>query len=130
MPLKRTLTATTMALTLAVTAASMTALSAQGAVAQEAEAAYTGEQLDAFTVAYLQVVDLREKYTPVLQAAETQEQQQAIIDEANAEMMEAIEGTEGMTLDAYEAIAKAAAEDAELNQRIMARIEEMSQAVE
>lgn len=130
MPLKRTLTATTMALTLAVTAASMMALSAQGAVAQEAEAAYTGEQLDAFTVAYLQVVDLREKYTPVLQAAETQEQQQAIIDEANAEMMEAIEGTEGMTLDAYEAIAKAAAEDAELNQRIMARIEEMSQAVE
>jgi hypothetical protein len=108
----------------------VTALTAKSATAQEAESAYTGEQLDAFTVAYLQVVDLREKYTPVLQAAETQEQQQAIIDEANAEMMEAIEGTEGMTLDSYEAIAKAAAEDAELNQRIMARIEEMSQAAE
>jgi hypothetical protein len=130
MPLKKTLTATTMALTLAMTGASVTALTAKSATAQEAESAYTGEQLDAFTVAYLQVVDLREKYTPVLQAAETQEQQQAIIDEANAEMMEAIEGTEGMTLDSYEAIAKAAAEDAELNQRIMARIEEISQAAE
>ncbi|WP_371061454.1 DUF4168 domain-containing protein [Rhodosalinus sp. 5P4] len=112
-----------------MTGASVTALTAQSAAAQEA-ADYSGEQLDAFTVAYLQVIDLREKYVPVLQAAESQDQQQAIIEEANAEMVEAIESTDGMTLDDYESIAQAAAEDQDLNARIMARIEDMAQPVE
>ncbi len=129
MPFGKTLTATTMALGLAMTGASVTALTAQSAAAQEA-ADYSGEQLDAFTVAYLQVIDLREKYVPVLQAAESQDQQQAIIEEANAEMVEAIESTDGMTLDDYESIAQAAAEDQDLNARIMARIEDMAQPVE
>ncbi|WP_371037276.1 DUF4168 domain-containing protein [Rhodosalinus sp. FB01] len=129
MPFGKTLTATTMALGLAMTGASVTALTAQSAAAQEA-ADYSGEQLDAFTVAYLQVIDLREKYVPVLQAAESQDQQQAIIEEANAEMVEAIESTDGMTLDDYESIAQAAAEDQDLNARIMARIEDMAQPAE
>ncbi|WP_371056645.1 DUF4168 domain-containing protein [Rhodosalinus sp. K401] len=129
MPFGKTLTATTMALGLAMTGASVTALTAQSAAAQEA-AEYSGEQLDAFTVAYLQVIDLREKYVPVLQAAESQDQQQAIIEEANAEMVEAIESTDGMTLDDYESIAQAAAEDQDLNARIMARIEDMAQPAE
>lgn len=129
MPFRKALTATTMALGLAMTAASVTALSAQSAAAQQA-ADYSGEQLDAFTVAYLQVIDLREQYAPVLQSAESEEQQQEIIEQANGEMIDAIEGTDGMTLEDYESIAEDAAADQELSERIMARVEEMAQSVD
>jgi hypothetical protein len=118
-----------MSLGLALTAASVAGLSAQNATAQQA-ADFSSQKLDAFTVAYLQVIDLREQYAPVLQAAETEEQQQAIIEEANGEMIDAIEGTEGMTLEDYESIAQAATEDEALSARIMARVEEMAQSAE
>lgn len=129
MPFRKVLTATTMSLGLALTAASVAGLSAQNATAQQA-ADFSSQKLDAFTVAYLQVIDLREQYAPVLQAAETEEQQQAIIEEANGEMIDAIEGTEGMTLEDYESIAQAATEDEALSARIMARVEEMAQSAE
>lgn len=129
MPLGKALKTTTLAFGLAMTAASVTALSVQSVAAQEA-ADYSGEQLDAFTVAYLQVIDLREQYAPVLEAAETEEQQQEIIDEANVEILDAIENTDGMSVEEYEAIAQDAAEDQDLSERIMARVEEMASAVE
>lgn len=124
MPLRKTLTATTMAFGLAVTA-----LSAQSAAAQSA-ADYSGEQIEAFTVAYLEVMDLREQYVPQLEAAESEDEQSAIIEEANAEIVDAIEGTDGLTLEDYEAIAEAAAEDQDLQARIVTRMEEMDQGAQ
>mgnify|MGYP006273177463 FL=1 len=129
MPLRKTLTATTLAFGLAVTAGAMTALSAQSAAAQSA-ADYSGDQIEAFTMAYLEVMDLREQYVPQLEAAGSEDEQRALIEEANAEIVEAIEGTEGLTLEDYEAIAQAASEDQELQTRIVTRLEEMQQGGE
>jgi len=130
MPFRRILAATTTAMTLALTVAPVTALTVQSATAQEVAAEYSGEKLDAFTVALLQVVDLREKYTPVLQSAESEDEQKSILEKANAEIIGAIEGTDGITVREYQEIAEAAAQDQDLSTRITGRIEDMNKAAD
>lgn len=122
MPFRKTLTASTTAIALAVAAAPMTLVTTQSAAAQEAQA-YSAEELDAFAAALIEVAGVREKYTPLLQSAETEEQQASIVEEANAEMTDVIEGTDGIDIDGYLKIAEAASEDQELNQRIVKRIQ-------
>lgn len=123
---RTTITATAAtAIALAFAAAPLAAITAQPATAQESEQAtaeYSGQDLDAFTAALMEVSSVREKYNPMLQSAESEEQQEAIVEEANAEMTAAIEGTEGMTLDSYLEIAQAASQDEALNQRIVDRL--------
>lgn len=126
MPLRKTLTTTTTAIALALAAAPITALTTQPAAAQ-ATGDYSSQELDAFTAALVEVSVVREKYNPLLQSAETEDQQAAIIEEANAEMMQAIEGTDGMTMDSYLEIAQAASEDESLNERIVARLQAQDQ---
>ena len=73
MSFQKTLTASTTAIALALAAAPMTALTAQSVAAQEA-GDYSAQELDAFTNALLEVASVREKYTPLLQSAETEDQ--------------------------------------------------------
>jgi hypothetical protein len=122
MSFHKTLTASTTAIALALAAAPMTALTAQSVAAQEA-GEYSAQELDAFTNALLEVASVRDKYTPLLQSAETEEQKTAIVEEANAEITEVIETTDGMTMDSYLEIAQAASEDEALNQRIVKRVQ-------
>ena len=124
MPFRSTLKATTTAITLALVAAPMAVLTPQTVAAQATES-YTAEELDAFTVALIGVAGVREKYTPVLQSAESEDQQAAVVEEANAEIIDVIEQTEGMTMDRYLEIAQAASEDQTLNQRITKRVQAM-----
>ena len=49
------------------------------------------------------------------------------MEEANAEIMQVIEDTDGITLDRYTEIAQAASEDQELNQRIIKRVQSMQE---
>ncbi len=129
MPLRKTLTSTTTAIALTLAAAPIAAITVQPAAAQAA-GEYSGEELDAFAAALVEVSVVREKYNPLLQSAETEDQQAAIIEEANAEMMEAIENTDGMTMDSYLEIAQAASEDEALNERIVTRLQADSQMTE
>jgi hypothetical protein len=122
MSFQKTLTASTTAIALALAAAPMTALTAQSVAAQEA-GDYSAQELDAFTNALLEVASVREKYTPLLQSAETEDQQAAIVEEANTEITEVIEATDGLTMDSYLEIAQAASEDQALNQRIVKRVQ-------
>lgn len=122
MSFHKTLTASTTALALAFAAAPMTVLTAQSVAAQEA-GEYSAQELDAFTSALLEVASVRDKYTPLLQSAETEEQKTAIVEEANAEITEVIETTDGLTMDSYLEIAQAASEDEALNQRIVKRVQ-------
>lgn len=124
MPFKKTVKATSTALAIALAAAPMATLVAQGASAQDAQE-YSGEKLDAFTVALLEVVDVRQKYNPMLQSAESEEQQQTIIEEANNEIIGVIESAEGVSVDEYMQISEAAGQDQALNARIMKRVEAM-----
>jgi hypothetical protein len=115
-------------------AAAMTAVSlalaaplALPAVAQEAPAApmmsVDEAQLDAFVAALRSVDELEREYSESLQQAESDEQREAIVAEANTAMAEAIENTPGMSLDEYVAILQAAQNDPELSARIMERFE-------
>ena len=124
MPTRTTLKATTTAIALALAAAPMTAITAQTAAAQQA--GYSTEELDIFAEALLQVGNVRQKYTAILQRAETQDQQAAIVEEANSEITRVIEDTDGITIDRYTEIAEAASEDQALNQRIVKRVQAMN----
>lgn len=107
MPFRSTFRATTTAVTLALVAAPVALLTPHIAAAQETES-YSAEELDAFTSALIGVAGVREKYTPVLQSAESEDQQAAVVEEANAEIVDVIERTAGMTMDRYLEIAQAA----------------------
>ena len=69
---------------------------------------------------------MRQKYTTLMQGAETEDQQAAIVEEANTEITRVIEDTDGITLDRYTEIAQAASEDQGLNQRIIKRVQSMN----
>lgn len=125
MPNRRILKATTTALALAFAAAPMTALTAQGAAAQQ-QAEYSAAELDIFAEALLQVADVRQKYTTLLQSAESEDQQAAIVEEANSEIVRVIEDTDGISIDRYTEIAEAANQDQGLNQRIVKRIQSVN----
>ncbi|MDZ7710742.1 MAG: DUF4168 domain-containing protein [Roseovarius sp.] len=121
MPTRTILKATTTAIAMAFAAAPVTAITAQSAAAQEAS--YSAEELDTFAEALLQVADVRQKYTALMKSAETEDQQAAIVEEANTEITRVIEDTDGITLDRYTEIAQAASEDQGLNQRIIKRVQ-------
>jgi hypothetical protein len=80
-------------------------------------------QLEAFIAALRSVDELEREYTESLQQAETDEQREAIVAEANSAMAEAIENTPGMTLETYVAILQQAQQDPALSSRIMERID-------
>lgn len=126
MPTRTIVKATTTAIALAFAAAPMTAITAQTAAAQQ-EANYSAAELDIFTEALLQVADVRQKYTALMQSAESEDQQAAIVEEANTEIVEVIENTDGITLDRYTEIAEAANQDQGLNQRIVKRVQSMNE---
>ena len=121
MPNAQTLKTVTTALALAVSTAPLAVVTAQTAAAQEA-ASYSSGDLDTFTDALLRVADVRQDYTERLQAAGNEEEQAAIVEEANAEITRAIADTDGITVERYTEIAEAASEDQSLNQRIMQRV--------
>jgi len=115
-------------------AAAMTAMSlalaaplALPAMAQVAPAAPTMNvdetQLEAFVAALRTVDELEREYTQSLEGAESDEQREAIVAEANTAMAEAIENTPNMSLDEYVAILQAAQNDPELSARIMEEFE-------
>ena len=123
---KTTLKATTTAIALALATAPMVTVMAQSAAAQS-ESSYSSEELDIFTNALLEVAEVRQKFTPRLQSAESEDEEMAIVQEANDEIMQVIEDTDGMTIDRYTEIAQAASEDQELNQRIIKRVQSMEE---
>lgn len=85
----------------------------------------TDAQVVAFVDAILAVEEVRKDYSPQIEGAEDEAQQQALVEEANTAAKEAVEGVENMDIDSYVAIANAAGKDETLNQRIIARITEI-----
>lgn len=124
-----TLKATTTAIALALATAPMVTMTAQSAAAQSSDE-YSSEELDIFTDALLDVAEVREKYTAELEGAEDGDEEAAIVEEANEEIVEVIEAKDGITLDRYTEIAQAANEDEELNERIIERVQAEEEASE
>jgi len=100
-------------------------------VAQESQPAQipaedvTDAQVEAFVDAILAVEQVRDEYGTPIQAAEDEEAQQKLVEEANEAAFAAVDAVENMDVDTYVAIANAAGDNEDLNQRVIARLSEV-----
>ena len=111
---------------------------AVSAVAQEAQPApqatpapaapVDDAKLKSFALAYLEVNKVAETYRPRLEAAKNQEEQQQIQQEATQGMAQAVEASDGITVEEYNQIVGAAQADPELAQRINTHLREAAGA--
>jgi flagellar biosynthesis component FlhA len=85
----------------------------------------TDEQVNAFVDAILAVEEVRAEYGSSIEAAEDEAEQQELVQEANEAAFAAVDEVENMDVDTYVAIANAAGENEELNQRVVARLSEV-----
>lgn len=123
----RTKLATLLSASALVLATPLVAQEAAQGLPQPAEIAaedVTDTQVEAFVDAILAVEQVREEYTPLIEAAEDETSQKELVEEANEAAFTAVDGVENMDVDSYVAIANAAGESDALNQRIIAQISE------
>lgn len=106
--MRNTLSAAALALALAVSAPAWA----------QAQAEFSDEQLQSFVVAAVAVDELIRQWNPRIQGAENAEQAALLREQANAELVETITRTEGMTVEQYQQIGQAAQSDPELAARI------------
>ncbi|MGY6548391.1 MAG: DUF4168 domain-containing protein [Roseinatronobacter sp.] len=83
-------------------------------------------KIDAFIETALAVSEARAGYMAQLEAATDQMEQMAIIEAADASILQIVEDAPNITLDEYIAIGEAAMEDPELAARIDARFNELA----
>jgi hypothetical protein len=94
------------------------ALAASGPAWAQTPAEFSDEQLESFVVAAVAVDQLIRQWNPRIQGAENAEQAAQLREQANAELVETITRTEGMTVEQYQAIGQAAQSDPDLAARI------------
>ncbi|WP_167853548.1 DUF4168 domain-containing protein [Roseovarius aestuariivivens] len=85
----------------------------------------TDTQVSAFVDALIAIERVRVTYMPKIEATTDGEARSALIDQANAAVVEAVDSVENMSISDYIAIDKAAQADGDLNDRIMAQIAEL-----
>jgi hypothetical protein len=103
----------------AMTIVQTTALA--GPSTQLAQASYNEATINNFVTAARQIVELRKSYEPRLQAAESKEAAQKLVDEVRGLMLVAIKGV-GFTQKEYAEIARTAQADPTLRARVEALI--------
>jgi hypothetical protein len=95
-----------------------------GAQIDGAAIAADDSKIDAFIEAALAVAETRQGYVAQLEATTDEAEQMAIVQAADAAILEVVEAAEGITVEEYIAIGEAATTDAELAARIDARFAE------
>jgi len=90
---------------------------------EDATAEVSGEKLDSFILAAVEIADVRQTYGPRLRGAESEEERQTIAKEGSAEIQKRVDEVPGITFDEYVEIANAASDDPELGERINKRLE-------
>jgi hypothetical protein len=126
MTFTRLAAAATSSVALALAAAPALVVTTQTAAAQT-EDGFTADQLDAFVAAFLEVDEVRTDYTEQLQQAEDEAAQETLVAEGNAAIVDAIESVDGMDVELYSAIIEQAGSDADLNDRITSRLQEVTE---
>jgi hypothetical protein len=99
-----------------------------GARASIAQEAFTDAKLHSFASAVIAVNTIVERWRPQIQAAPSDADKQRMAEQANQEMRAAVEGTEGLSVEEYQAIAQAAQGDAQLMARLDKVFKEMAPA--
>ncbi|MCC5963459.1 MAG: DUF4168 domain-containing protein [Rhodobacteraceae bacterium] len=89
-----------------------------------AELAADEAMVDAFITAALAVAETREQYMAQLEATTDEEEQMAIVQEADAAILQVVEESPDITVDEYIAIGEAASQDPDLAAEIDARFAE------
>lgn len=89
--------------------------------------AVSDEKLDSFALAFLEVERIKQEYAQQLQQAQSQTEQQQIQNDAGAKMLQAVEATEGITVEEYNQIIQSAQADAEFAQRLSSAINQANQ---
>ncbi len=125
MKLKQYLTSTILAAGMAMTPVLASQAVAQAQAPVEApDIAMDDNMIDAFIVAPLAVAETRESYIAQLEGVTDEEQQMAIVQEADAAILQVVEDTPDISVDEYIAIGEAASVDPELAAEIDARFTE------
>lgn len=119
-----TRTATAVALGLSLAAAPGVAVMAQDAGTMAPAPSYDDATLERFVTAAMEVSAVREDFNARLQTAASEEDAEALVEEANTAMLDAVEGVDGMDVDTYVEIGEAAQQDAQLAARITDLVEE------
>jgi Domain of unknown function (DUF4168) len=86
---------------------------------------YSDAKLQSFASAVIAVNAVVEEWRPQIEAAASDAERQQMAEQANQQMRAAVEGVDGMSVDEYQAIARAAQGDAQL----MARLDQMLKAM-
>jgi len=89
----------------------------------------TDAQVEAFIDAATEIRAVIQEYQPQMQAAETQDAQRALQQEAQGELVIAVEDS-GLTPEEYQRIAAAAQSDAEVAQRLQAEAESRAEGAQ
>lgn len=100
--------------------AALPAMAQQGT----AQADVSESELDAFAVAYKDVIAVEEKYGARLQDVEDQAERQAIVSEAQAEMAKAVEEAPGIEVDRYVEILQLARADPDFQAKLTAKLQD------
>ena len=79
---------------------------------------FEAAQIEAFAEAAVTVQAINAEFAERMQAAEDEAEQSAIVEEANARAVEAVEEIEGMDVAVYNAIADATRQNADLAERV------------
>lgn len=129
MTLKTKLAATTTAVALALSMPiAAVAQDSQQAAQPTMEAGdVTDAKVSAFVEALVAVDTVRKDYAPKIEAEQSEEAKQELVNEANAAIVEAVDTTEGMTVDEYTSIVELAQADQALNQKIMDEIKTLKE---
>ena len=102
-------------------------LAAKTAIADEE---YSEAKLQSFASAVLAVNAIVEEWRPQIEAAPSEADKQQMAAQANQQMRAAVEGTEGMTVQEYQAIAQAAQADPQLMAKLDQVFKEMTPAAQ
>jgi len=97
---------------------------ASPAMAQQAPSEVSESEREAFIVAYKDVVAIEQDYIQQIQTAEDETTQQAILDEARAEMTQAVEAAPDISVDRYIEILRLAQSDPDLQADLTSRLQD------
>ena len=83
----------------------------------------TDAKLEAFVTALLGVEEVRQDFTPQIEATTSEEAQAELVTQANAEIIAKIDAVPDLTVDEYVTIAQVAQQDQALGERIATMVE-------
>lgn len=83
-----------------------------------AQSAFSDQKLEAFVAAAVAVTELSEQWRQRIGDAGSEEKANALREQANQELVAAVEGTDGITVQEYKDISDAARGDPELSAKI------------